>query len=42
MGFTGNWFAVIDQNDNIISTDAFDGYEIGIEYIDISIDLVQN
>ena len=39
---SGNWFAVIDQNDNIISTDAFEGYEIGIEYIDISIDLVQN
>ena len=26
----------------ILLTDAFEGYEIGIEYIDTSIDLVQN
>ena len=39
---SGNWFAVKDLNGNIISSDAFGGYEIGIDYIDISIDLVQD
>ena len=39
---SGNWFAVKDLNGNIISSDAFGGYEIGIDYIDISIDLIED
>ena len=38
----GNWFAVKDLNGNIFPTDSFNGFEIGIEYSDISIDLVED
>jgi gliding motility-associated-like protein len=38
----GNWFAVKDLNGNIFPTDSFNGFEIGVEYADISISLVEN
>ena len=38
----GNWFAVKDLNGNIFPTDSFNGFEIGVEYANISIDLVEN
>ncbi|MDG2164781.1 MAG: gliding motility-associated C-terminal domain-containing protein, partial [Flavobacteriales bacterium] len=38
----GNWFAVKDLNGNIFPTDSFHGFEIGVEYTDISINLVED